>query len=192
MNLYTEGDFVPQYTFEWCVGASIQMALNMVRADNDASHALQQSLWTMARDRSTNPLRGANPVGWTAALNEMGIGPYQLVSLPDHDTAVRTAVSAMRATGRPVGLVMWAGRHAWVMNGFQSIGDPAVDSDFQVTGIHVLDPLYPHGSAVWGPSPVPNQLLTPAELNVQFVMRDSTRTYIGVPPGWLLILPTSG
>ena len=29
MNLYRKGDFVAQYTFEWCVGASLQMALNL-------------------------------------------------------------------------------------------------------------------------------------------------------------------
>jgi hypothetical protein len=29
MNLFRTGDFVAQYTFEWCVGASLQMALNM-------------------------------------------------------------------------------------------------------------------------------------------------------------------
>ncbi|HYM51870.1 MAG TPA: hypothetical protein VEW45_00105, partial [Candidatus Dormibacteraeota bacterium] len=26
LNLYEAGDFVPQYTFDWCVAASIQMA----------------------------------------------------------------------------------------------------------------------------------------------------------------------
>jgi hypothetical protein len=29
MNLAHRTDFVAQYTFEWCVGASLQMALNM-------------------------------------------------------------------------------------------------------------------------------------------------------------------
>jgi len=192
MSLYAEGDFVPQYTIEWCVGASIQMALNMVRPENDSSQAFQQTLWEMARDRSTNPMRGANPVGWTAVLNEVGIGPYQLVSVQDFDQAVRLAATAMRMTNRPVGLVVWSARHAWVVSGFESIGDPVLHPDFTVTGVRVLDPLYPQGSVIWGPSPEPNRLMTPSELATHFHFREATRSYIGVPPGWLLILPTSG
>ena len=33
-----------------------------------------------------------------------------------------------------------------------------------VTGVRVQDPLYPHGSSVWGRSPKPNSLVTPATL----------------------------
>jgi hypothetical protein len=60
-----------------------------------------------------------------------------------------------------------------------------------VTGIRVHDPLYPHGSSVWGASPKPNSLLTPKQLAKQYVIRDRGRVNLGVPPGWLLILPTS-
>jgi hypothetical protein len=51
--------------------------------------------------------------------------------------------------------------------------------------------LYPQGSSVWGPSPKPNALLTPAKLGKQFVFRDRRRVNLGVPPGYLLILPTT-
>ena len=190
MNLYRRGDFVAQYTFEWCVGASLQMALNMTTDDRDASRANQQELWEMARERSNSPFGGANPRGWTAALNDLGIGPYVLVSIPDFDQALRVAATAIRETKRPVGLVMWRGRHAWVMSGFESIGDPAVLDDVRITGIRVLDPLYPHGSDAWGPSPKPNALIKPATLAKQFVIRDRGRTNLGVPPGYLLVLPT--
>ena len=89
------------------------------------SRASQQHLWEMAQARSDSPFGGANPRGWTAALNDLGIGPYVLVSIPDYDEALRVAATAIRETRRPVGLVMWRGRHAWVMSGFESIGDPA-------------------------------------------------------------------
>lgn len=190
MNLYRRGDFVAQYTFEWCVGASLQMALNMTTGDGDASRAYQKELWEMARARSSSPFGGANPLGWTAALNDLGIGPYVLVSVPDFDEALRVAATAIRETKRPVGLVMWRGRHAWVMSGFESIGDPAVLDDVRITGIRVLDPLYPHGSDAWGPSPKPNALIKPATLAKQFVIRDRGRANLGVPPGYLLVLPT--
>jgi hypothetical protein len=190
MDLYRKGDYVPQYTFEWCVGASLQMALNMTTAANDTTRARQEQLWEMAQARSTSPFGGANPRGWTAALNDLGIGPYVLVSLPDLDLALQVAARAMRETKRPVGLVMWRGRHAWVMSGFESIGDPARVRDPRITGVHVLDPLYPHGSKVWGRSPKPDALITPATLAKQFVIRDRGRTNLGVPPGYLLVLPT--
>jgi len=190
MDLYRKGDYVAQYTFEWCVGASLQMALNMTTAVNDTTRSRQEQLWEMARARSTSPFGGANPVGWTAALNDLGVGPYVLVSLPDLDLALQVAARALRETKRPVGLVMWRGRHAWVMSGFESNGDPARVQDPHITGVRVLDPLYPHGSKVWGRSPKPDALVTPATLAKQFVIRDRGRTNLGVPPGYLLVLPT--
>ena len=47
LNLYREGDFVPQHTFEWCVGASIQMASNLVVAEARSSFEDQQALWEL-------------------------------------------------------------------------------------------------------------------------------------------------
>lgn len=189
MNLATKADFVRQYTFEWCVGASIQMALNMVEDADRTGRADQADLWAMARDRSSSPFGGANPRGWTAALNDLGIGPYVLVSLPTLDEALHTAAEAIRATKRPVGLVMWRGRHAWVMSGFESTADPRTFDDFDVTGIRVHDPLYPHGSLTWGKSPKPNSLISPATLAKQYVARDQFRVNLGVAPGYLLVLP---
>ena len=146
----------------------------------------------MAQARSSSPFGGANPRGWTAALNDLGIGPYELVSLPTFEEALQVAAHAIRETKRPVGLVMWRGRHAWVMSGFELIGDPAIHDDVEVTGVRVLDPLYPHGSGKWGPSPRPNALVSPATLAKQFVIRDHGRVDLGVPPGYLLVLPTTG
>ena len=191
LNLHEEGDFVPQHTFEWCVGASIQMAHNLVRNDHRGSYEDQEQMWELARSHSSNSFNGANPRGWAMALEEIGLGPYELVSVPDYNDALRTAAAAIRETERPVGLVMWRGRHAWVMSGFESFGDPAIHSDFDVTGIRVLDPLYPHGSGVWGPSPPPNALLTPDELATQFVVRESRRWSSELGTGYLLVVPTS-
>lgn len=190
MNLYEEGDFVPQHTFEWCVAASVQMTWNLVRADRRSAFRDQQRLWEMARDRSEDAFGGANPFGCAAVLTEIGLGPYRVVSIANYDRALRTAAQALRETDRPVGLVMWRGRHAWVMSGFESRGDPARSDDFVVTGIRVLDPLFPHGSSLWGPSPQPNTLVTPRELAADFLVREPRNWSIGVPAGWLLVLPT--
>ena len=191
LNLFEAGDFVPQHTFDWCVGASIQMAWNMVRGDPRSSYEDQEALWEMARRQSSNSFNGANPRGWAATLNEIGVGPYQLVTVPEYEEALRAAAAAIRDTGRPVGLVMWRGRHAWVMSGFESMGDPALHPDFQVTGVRVLDPLFPHGSGAWGPSPEPNSLLSPEALATQFVIREPRRWSSNLAAGYLLVLPTT-
>lgn len=191
LDLYRDGDFVPQYTFDWCVAASIQMAHNLVSTAVRSDRGDQGRLWEMARQRSSNSFNGANPLGWAQVLNGTGLGPYEVVSIPDYEEALRTAASAIAETGRPVGLVMWRGRHAWVMSGFESLGRPDADAEFGVTGIRVLDPLYPHGSGIWGSSPAPNSLLSPAELATQFVVREPRRWSSSFPTGYLLVLPIS-
>jgi hypothetical protein len=191
MNLSASGDFVAQYTFEWCVGASIQMALNMIGDSNNRTRSRQQQLWELAQSLSGSPFGGANARGWTLALNEVGAGPYQLVSEPDLDSALRRAAAAIRETKRPVGLLMWRGRHAWVMSGFTSLGDPAMVPNFEVTGVRVLDPLYPHGDDKWGASPKPNSILSPTKIGEQFVARGIGRVNYGIPPGYFLVLPVT-
>ena len=192
LNLYQEGDFVPQYTFDWCVAASIQMAHNLIDDTGGGTwtdRAQQNELWEMARARSSNSFNGANPFGWAKVLAEVGMGPYEVVSIADFDDALQVAARAIAETGRPVGLVMWSGRHAWVMSGFESLGDPRQFPEFSVIGIHVLDPLYPYGSGQWGPSPAPNSLLTPGQLATQFVVREPRRWSSDLPAGYLLVLP---
>ncbi|MFJ5957343.1 hypothetical protein ACIQC5_15470 [Paenarthrobacter sp. NPDC092416] len=193
-TLYQDGDFVPQYTFDWCVAASIQIAHNLMDDTGGGSWAgrtQQNELWEMARARSSDSFNGANPFGWAKVLTDVGMGPYTVVSIADYSQALTTAARAMSDTGRPVGLVMWSGRHAWVMSGFESVGDPRQFQDFAVTGIRVLDPLYPYGSGQWGPSPAPNSLLTPEQLATQFVVREPRRWSSALPAGYLLVLPVS-
>ena len=192
LNLYQEGDFVPQYTFDWCVAASIQIAHNLIDDTGGGSWTdagQQGELWERARAHSSNSFNGANPFGWAQVLTEVGMGPYTVVSVPGYEDALQTAARAMASTGRPVGLVMWSGRHAWVMSGFESIGDPGEFPEFTVTGVRVQDPLYPYGSGQWGPSPEPNSLLTPEQLATQFVAREPRRWSSELPTGYLLVLP---
>jgi hypothetical protein len=194
LNLYQEGDFVPQYTFEWCVAASIQIMHNLIddtKARTWADPVQQGQLWEMARARSSNSFNGANPLGWAQVLTKVGMGPYTVVSIADYKEALRTAARAIADTGRPVGLVMWRGRHVWVMSGFASLGDPDQFPDFSVTGIRVQDPLYPYGDERWGPSPAPNALLTPKQLATQFVVREPRRWSSNLPTGYMLVLPVA-
>lgn len=189
ISLAERADFVAQYTGYWCVGASLQMARAIITGDRDETRRTQRRYWRAARARSPNsPYDGANPVGWAATLNDLGLGPYRLVSEPTFDAAVRTAAQALAETGKPVGLVVWAGHHAWLMTGFESRGDPRVDGAATVTGVRVMDPLYPHKSK-WGRAPAPDTLIELDALARQFVRRHRPDYDLGVPSGWLLIIP---
>jgi hypothetical protein len=68
---------------------------------------------------------------------------------------------------------MWRGRHAWVMSGFRATADPFAKGA-RVTAVIVEDPLYPHGSKVWGPSPAPGQALSVKQVGRQFVRRGNS------------------
>jgi hypothetical protein len=154
----------------------MQMMLNIIRPKDDRTARTQLRLQNMARELS-GPTRegfqrkGASVRGWAAGLNQLDAGPYRLVGTKTIDEALRLAAGAIRQTNRPVGLLVWRGRHAWVMSGFQATADPLRTSDYKVTAAIVMDPLYPHGSTVWGPSPKPREALTPKQLGRQFVPR---------------------
>ena len=184
LDLSKSGDFVAQVNFVQCVGASMQMMLNIIRAEDDRTKTTQAELQVLARSLSGQrpdgrQRKGASARGWTAGLNVLGAGPYRTVASTDIQGAMKVAATAMRETNRPIGLLVWRGRHAWVMAGFTATADPRLTDDFEVTGVIILDPLYPYGSRTWGPSPRPRETLTIAELGRQFVPRGS----FGAMPG---------
>jgi hypothetical protein len=186
IDLADPNDFVPQTNFVQCVGASMQMMLNIM-GGNDRTAKTQLRLQRVARDRS-GPTRegferkGASVRGWTDGLNTLDAGPYRLVGTDTIDEAMRVAARSIRETGRPVGLLVWAGRHAWVMSGFEATADPRTSSSFRVTKAVVLDPLYPYGSKQWGRSPKPREAVTITKLGEQFVPR-RRGTWAGAPTG---------
>ena len=131
VDLARPGDFVAQANFVQCVGASMQMMLN-ISGPNDRTAATQRRLQGLARNLSgPTPAgfvrNGASVRGWSAGLNELGAGPYRLVGVTTIDEAMRLAATSIRTTGKPVGLLVWAGRHAWVMSGFEATADPRPD-----------------------------------------------------------------
>jgi hypothetical protein len=194
LDLGTRSDFVAQTNFVQCVGASMQMMLNMIQPDDDRSAATQLELQLLARQLSGrrpdgDERQGASVRGWAAGLNSLGAGPYHLVGTTTIEEALLTAARAMRQTGKPVGLLMWRGRHAWVMSGFRATGDPLVTGT-RVTAVYVEDPLYPHGSSVWGPSPAPGAALSVEELGRQYVPRRTSNRFGSALSGkYVLVVP---
>jgi hypothetical protein len=196
LDLYRPGDFVSQTNLVQCVGASMQMMINIMAEKDDRTAARQEELWLLARTFRTHPprpanrpRRGASVHGWSGGLNVLGYGPYRVVSFPTLEDATRSAARQIRVTGRPVGVLVWAGRHAWVMSGFTATADPLATDDFAVTSVQVLDPLYPLDSTLWGRSPEPGSQLSVEALGHYFVPRRRS-PYSGALTGkWVLVLP---
>jgi hypothetical protein len=108
MDLGTRADFVAQTNNVQCVGASMQMMLNMVRPGVDRTAKSQLQLQRLARAWSPDrpdgrTRRGASVNGWAAGLTVLGVGPYEVAGAPTIEEATLLAARAIRRTGRPVG-----------------------------------------------------------------------------------------
>jgi hypothetical protein len=148
-DVYRSGAFSTQRTTTWCVGASVQIMLNMILGQRDHSFGGQLAYMRYARshDRETG-LLGTNALGWKAALNHYAGGNgYHVRVDRTLKRAIHDAARRVRMTGHPVGLLVMRGRHAWVMSGFEATADPAMTNHFKVTAVYVEGPLYPFGQA---------------------------------------------
>jgi hypothetical protein len=163
MDLYRDGVFVHEADKESCVAAAVQNTLNVIglveagRAP-DVSPDTQTALYDRILELTTwddSHNGGTGPGGWAAALTEMGY-PYEVRAYASRLAAMRAAATALRTTGRPVGILAWAGVHSWVMTGFKATADPAAAQMFTVTEAYVLDPWYPWVSSRWPRSEAPD------------------------------------
>jgi hypothetical protein len=145
-NLYRTTAFVTQRDFTWCVAAAVQMMVNIVRHRTDRTAATQQRMIRFAQDSDHGPWGpggGTDVTGWIAALRHFGAGRYRAVGASSAAGALRIAATAMRQTGRPAGMLVMDGRHAWVLHGFRSWTDPQQDRRARITSVRVSGPLYP-------------------------------------------------
>lgn len=203
LNLGSRRDWVQQTNFVQCVGTSVQMMLNITEPGRDRTKRTQRRLQELARAWSgpTPPgitRRGASVRGWAASLVIRGAGAYRVVGADSLQEAMRIAATAIREYRRPVGLLVWRGRHAWVMSGFEATGDPLLAERWKVTKAYILDPLYPYGDDTWGPSPKPGSAIPVAAVGRQFVRRSALRSspWNRLPGSerlrnrWVLVVPT--
>jgi hypothetical protein len=192
IDLYRDGDFASQAKKTWCVGGALQTMLNVIGPDEaqDASLETQTRLMKLARRLSAAPDGGVEPQGWAAVLNREGVGPYRVEAWDTRKAALRRAVEALRATGRPVGLLVWRGAHSWVLTGFRTSLDPAATDDYTIERLRIADPWYPAVSSLWGPSKPPDAWYKPAYLDDHFLKwRRPTGPYPGQDGKYLLVVP---
>ena len=169
-SVYTQGSFSAQQLDYTCVGASVQMMRNMIKGETDHSADVQFTYWRYGHDHERyKGGKGIDPVGWVAALEHFGAGSYSISAVTQFQASLHALAAAMRASGRPVGLFVHHGGHAWVMTGFEATADPQKSAGYRVTAIQVMGPLYPHGTIAGGPyDPGPRTWLTVDKLRVKF------------------------
>jgi hypothetical protein len=190
VNLYTDGDFVSQATKDQCVSAAMQIMLNVVNAEADTSKGTQAMLDRLATELSAARNGGTEPKGWAAGLEQLGAGGYEVLVAPTRGKAIERAVRAIRATGRPAGLLVWRGAHSWVLHGWEATADPAGPDPMTVTQLYVSDPWYPRISSIWGESRGPNARITPAQLEEDFLpWRRPSGRYPGMDGQYVVVVP---
>ncbi len=209
MNLYRRGDFVSQQTQYWCVAASAQTMINIMEPDSaDRTRRYQRRLQFQARrldqdddgfwrrlmgeDRWRKGHHGLGLQDWAGLLNANGYGPYHVDRAETRKQAIRKAARAIRLTGKPAGLVVWRGAHAWVMSGFEATADPAFTNAYKVTRVYIQDPWYPAVSTIWGASRPPNAAVPVKALARDFLRYDRPlRRHPKRDGRFMLVLPTA-
>ena len=147
-SIWRQRAYVTQYLDYSCVGATVQITVNLVNNRRDRSKRQQLAYLDFAQQNSLYPVadQGADPEGWARALVHHGAGAYGWSAASTIQAALKTAAQQIRSTGKAVGLLTFRGGHAWLMTGFESSADPALTSDFSVTAAEVLGPLWPNGT----------------------------------------------
>jgi len=141
--------FAPQYLDASCVGATIQIMLNLIQGRANDGKRVQLDYLAYAADNSEYPVTdgGADPEGWSQAMRRYGGGDaYGWVTDDTIQQSLHRASYQLRDTGKPVGLLVHFGRHAWVMTGFEATADPNQTNDYEVTAAEVVGPLWPNGT----------------------------------------------
>lgn len=187
-NLFRANAFVTQKTFKWCVAASVQMMVNLVRNRTDRSRKTQARMIAYAQRWDNGPYGeegGTDVTGWIAALRHYGAARYRAVGATTAARALRVAATAMAQTGRPAGILVMDGRHAWVLHGFESKTDPRRDRRAQITAVRISGPLYPLQQK-GGYDPRPNTRLSVRKLE-RYFLPTSVGTMVGK---YVVVIPT--
>lgn len=173
INLYHPYSVVRQYTSYWCVPASVQTMLNLIRGTTNRSRDYQaRYAWHVKRlNRYTYPSRGNDPQGWAAALDKFVGGDWHYDDrwYNNQGQAIDAIAESIYRTGHPVGIVVDRGTHAWTVIGFRA---ERRDETLTVRGVYVTGPLY-------GRDPWPYKYLSVAQFATRFTRyHESSRSVV--------------
>jgi hypothetical protein len=146
-DLYFSAGYERQIDGRTCVAASTAMMMNFIaRRDLNLS---QRSILAYAqpRDALNNAVqRGSDPLGWARAATYYSRHTprpsyYNWEAHSTEAAALKRAATLIAKYGKPVGLVVWNGRHAVVMTGFTSTRNPTRGGSFSVLKVTYSDPI---------------------------------------------------
>jgi len=168
------------------------MMLNLITSKNDTSYASQAALMAYARAHELQSASepGADPRGWANALTHAGAGTYKDRSFSSMDAALAYAAKRILLTGKPVGLTVGLGSHAWVMTGFAATHDPRLTSNYLVSSVYVSGPLYPMQIAKLGYFDLkPDTRLSHAQMATVFLPYRATGGLRSWQGAWVIVAP---
>jgi hypothetical protein len=177
VDLFRSGAAVTQYTSYWCVPASTQTMLNLIKGTYDRSYATQSRLYRELRAANLYryPTRGNDVRGWARVLTAHlppGLG-YADMRFSSRTAAYNAIVDSMDRTRRPVGIVVDRGSHAWTVVGFRIRETVGVPGARTILGFYVVGPL---GA---GRDPWPKAYYTVDDLSARFTRyHESTQKVI--------------
>jgi len=179
VDLSRSGAAVTQYTSYWCVPAATQTMLNLVRGTSDRSYATQARLYRELRaaNKYSYPTLGNDVRGWARVLTaHLPVGKaYSDHAFSSRASAYDAIVDSMDASGRPVGIVVDRGSHAWTVVGFRVAEQLGVrgPASRTILGFYVIGPL---GA---GRDPWPKAYYTVDQLSTRFTRyHESTRKVV--------------
>ena len=194
MDIYKPGTFVSQINKYACMAGALQNMLNIIGPKIDLTSTRQVEISHLIVDNTTktDSLNGGyGPAGWAITLTQLGAGRYKLLIDGSLDQALHDAASALRKTGRPVGLLSWWGAHSWVMTGFRSDADPRYyPKNYTLSGAYIVDPFYPRISTIWGQTLGPDTFRDMADMAHNYIgWKRPEGHYKGRDGKWLLVVP---
>jgi hypothetical protein len=192
MDLYRSGVFTTQKTWRWCTAADVQIIRNIVHHTDNHSRDQQERFYRYMRNHNRYNIPasdGVDPAGWAAGLRRFVDDRYKRVASDSFGEALRSAVTSLRKTKLPVGITVSHGGHAWVLTGFTATADPAKTSDFKVTSVRVVGPLWGRQNSSFGYDMRPDRKLTRGELKGFFTRWHYGPIHMAWEDKWVSVQP---
>ena len=190
VDVYFSAGYEAQVDGRTCVAASVAMMENFI-ARRDL-HLSQYAILRYAQPRDAlNDLRqrGSDALGWSRAATRFSTVTgrttrYDWKAYSSKLGALKAAALAIATTRKPVGLVVWNGRHAVVMTGFQATADPRRGA-FTLLSVMISDPY------AGGPIATRHGRWSPARFPFgRYLELDATAAYDRAWWGkWIVIMP---
>lgn len=145
LNLYRSSAMVKQYTSYWCVPATTQSMVNLVRGTSNRTYDTQRFMYRKTREnnRYAYASLGNDPQGWAWAATyfSRGEATYVAQAFDVRADAIDAIVESLVRTRHPVGVTVRSGTHAWVVLGFKGDIRPGDPDSRRVFGLYVSGPL---------------------------------------------------